>query len=99
MAKKEMIDDKSGKVKPIDRSSVSYTLGVLSIVFGILIPLAGFVIGVVGWIISGKQSDELSARAKKLNMIGVVISIIAFILGLIVAYYLNANLQSLLAPQ
>ncbi len=63
----------------------AYVLGIISIVVGIFlsISLAGFVLGIVGFVLAKRQKTELSKRAKKLNVIGIIISAVMYILNLI----------------
>jgi hypothetical protein len=83
-----MVKEKSEK---IDAGSAGYVLGILSIVFGILSPVAGLVIGVIGFNISKKQSGGLALRAKKLNKMGVGVSIIVLALTVAATFYLNGS--------
>ncbi len=69
-----------------DLSVVSYVLGVVSIVMAIFTPLAGIVFGIVGLFQSKKQKTKLSEKAKKLNIIGIILGIILFIVTIILAY-------------
>ncbi|MEK6842667.1 MAG: DUF4190 domain-containing protein [Nanoarchaeota archaeon] len=61
-----------------DFSEVSYILGIMSIIFSFFQPIAAFITGIVGFIYSKKQKTALSEKAKKLNIIGIVLSIIFF---------------------
>ena len=71
-------------VEKIDISSVSYVLGILSIVFAFVSPLAGLVLGIIGLIQSKKYK---LLRSKKLNLIGVILSIIFLVISLIALFY------------
>jgi len=54
----------------IDMKPVSYILGILSIVFAFFSPFAGLVLGIIGLI----QSNKLKLKkAKKLNIIGIIL--------------------------
>ena len=64
----------------IDLITVSYILGILSIVFAFFRADAGLVLGIIGLIQASKQK---STRAKKLNVIGIVLSAIFVIINLI----------------
>jgi len=70
---------------------VAYVLGIVSIVIAISTPVAGLVLGIIGLVYSKKQKTELSKKAKKLNIIGIVLSIILTIVSIIVAIYLSVN--------
>lgn len=52
---------------------VSYILGILSVVFAFFIPLAGLVLGLVGLF---QNKKEKSKASKKLNIIGIVLSVL-----------------------
>ena len=67
----------------IDLKPVSYAFGILSIVFAFFSPFAGLVLGIVGLI----QSNKLKfLKAKRLNILGIVLSVIFSILQIIVQY-------------
>ena len=69
----------------VNYDCAAYVLGVISIVVGIFISisLAGVVLGIVGLVLARRQKTELSKRAKKLNLIGVIVSILMYILNII----------------
>jgi predicted membrane protein len=78
-----------------DFSDVSYVLGILSIAFAFFQPVAALIIGIVGIVQSRKQKTPLSARAKKLSFIGIVLSIIFFIITVaLTAYFTLKGLKS-----
>ena len=64
----------------IDLASVAYVLGILSIVFAFFSPLAGLVLGIVGMVQSKRHGV---ARARKLNMIGIILSVIFIIISVL----------------
>lgn len=68
----------------INIESVAYILGILSIVFGFISPLAGLIIGIIGLNQSKKKNVK---EAKKLNTIGITISIIVLIIVIITFFY------------
>ena len=69
----------------IDFASVGYALGILSIIFAFTTTysLGGLVTGIVGLVQSNKAKSK---KAKKLNILGIVLSIIFFILSMVVIY-------------
>ena len=75
----------------LDAPTVSYILGILSIVFGILSPLAGLVLGIIGLRMSGKEKNAISKKAKKYSTIGIVISLILLVLAVTAAIYCFNN--------
>lgn len=69
-----------------DLSVVSYSLGIVSIVMAFFQPLAGLTFGIISLVQSKKQDTELSKRAKKLSKIGIILSIVLFIVSVVIAY-------------
>jgi|TARA_Y100000310_G_C20556826_1_gene750994 uncharacterized membrane protein len=67
--------------------TASYVLGIISIVLAFFTPLAGLILGIIGLRLSKKQKSELSKKAKKYNTIGIILSLIFFIITLIIAAY------------
>ena len=72
-----------------DMSEVSYIFGILSIVFAFFQPIAGLIMGIIGIFQSKKQKTHLSERAKKLSIIGIIISIIFFVITVGATTYLT----------
>jgi len=64
----------------IDLGSVSYVFGILSIVFAFFSPFAGLILGIIGLIQSNKLKLQ---KAKRLCVIGIVLSAIFSILQVI----------------
>jgi uncharacterized membrane protein len=77
MAKK--IAKKQVKKEKMNYEVPSFVLGIISIVFAFVSPLAGLVLGIVGLVQSKKQSTTMSMKAKKLNKIGIIIAAIVLI--------------------
>jgi len=65
-----------------DYSHISYVLGVVSIVISIFSPIVGLVLGIIGLRLSKKQISGISKKARKLNIWGIIISIVAFLIYL-----------------
>ena len=80
------------KVEPV----APYVFGVLSIVFAFFQPFAALIIGIIGLV----QSNRLKLqRAKKLNIIGIVLSIIFAALSLLlIQQFSQGGLGSSLFP-
>ena len=57
----------------IDMKSVSYVLGILSIVFAFFSPFAGLVFGIIGLVQSNKLKFQ---KGKRFNIIGIILSAI-----------------------
>ncbi|RLG16498.1 hypothetical protein DRN69_00710 [Candidatus Pacearchaeota archaeon] len=72
-----------------DFSDVSYTVGIISIVLAFFQPLAGLILGVIGFNHSKKQKTDLSKKAKKLNVIAIIISLILLVFYLTLSLYLK----------
>ena len=68
-------------------SEISYVFGVMSIVLAFFTPLAGLIFGILGIVQSQKQKTQLAERARKLSIIGIILSIVLFIVIVIMAYF------------
>ncbi len=68
----------------IDLPTVAYVLGILSIVMAFFSPVAGLILGIIGFVQSKKEKVE---KAKKLNTIGIVLSVIFIIISVIFLIY------------
>ena len=71
----------------IDLASVTYVLGILSIVFAFFSSWAGLVLGIIGLVQSKKQNVP---KAKLLNKIGIILSIILIVFQFVLVYALTA---------
>jgi len=71
-----------------DFSEMGYVLGILSVIFGILQPVFGFGLGIAGLILASGISSPLSKKAKKLSIIGIVVSIIVTLILILGSSYL-----------
>lgn len=64
--------------------TASLVLGILSIVFGMLIPLAAYILGGIGLSLAGKNKETHSTKAAKVCcIIGIVIGAIGHISNII----------------
>ena len=62
-------------------------LGILSIPCGIIIALAGWILGIIGIVVNVKKKDEMNTTAGLvLSIIGLVLSVLNSILGIIIYY-------------
>ncbi|MCY7217693.1 MULTISPECIES: DUF4190 domain-containing protein [Streptococcus] len=69
-----------------EKKKSSLVLGILSIVLGLLIPLVGLILGIIGLglVNSHQKETQLDYKTEKnLNIIGIVISIVNWIAGII----------------
>lgn len=77
-----------------DFSDISYVLGILSIVFAILLkPSFGLGFGITGLILIAKEKSELAKKSRKLNIIGIIISVV--LLAIIAFLFTNQVLGNL----
>lgn len=70
------------KKEQVNFPQTSYIFGIVSIVMAFFTPLLGLVFGIIGLVQSTKQKTEVSKLSKKLNIIGIVLSVIVFGIGL-----------------
>ena len=70
-------------VEKINFSQTSYILGVISLITAFFTPLLGLVIGVVGLIQSRRANNKVSKLARKLNIAGMIVSIVIFIITIV----------------
>lgn len=76
-------------------SKVSYVMGLASIVFAFLSPIAGLVLGILGLTTSKGENTELGKKTKKLSKIGITISVIILILFVVITIYAGLNMTNL----
>ena len=66
------------------KKKASLALGILSIVLGLPSPIVGLILGIIGLVmaISLQKEPELDYKKERtLNIVGIVISVLHFILG------------------
>jgi small-conductance mechanosensitive channel len=68
------------------RAIVGFTLGILGIIFAMISPFAGIVISIFGLIQSSKEKNELGKKAKRLNIIGIILGIIVLVITILLIY-------------
>ena len=74
----------------IDIATVTYVLGILSIVFAFVSPIAGLILGIIGFTQSKKHGVS---KVRKLNTIGIILSIVFLIISVIALIYsINSGL-------
>ena len=67
-----------------EKKKASFVLGILSIVLGLLSPIVGLVLGIIGLVLANSHQKESGLdykREKNLSILGIVISALHFILG------------------
>jgi uncharacterized membrane protein len=72
----------------IDLASISYMLGVISIVLAFFEPFAGLAFGIIGFIQARKAKSQ---KARRLNIIGIVLSAILIIISIVAFIYALNN--------
>jgi len=73
-----------------DTALISYIFGIISIVMAFMLPLSGIVFGIIGLVQSNKEKNELSKKARKYNLLGIILSSVLLILSLVINYYFSA---------
>jgi len=77
----------SKKSVKYEASLVAYLLGIVSVVLAFFQPVAAVVFGIIGLVQGKRQSAPLSKIAKKLNIIGIILGIVLFAIGIIITIY------------
>ena len=70
-----------------EKKKSSLVLGILSIIFGFFIPLVGLILGIIGQVLANSHQKEskLDYKTEKiLGIVGIVISVIVWILNVMV---------------
>ncbi len=70
-----------------EKKKSSLVLGILSIVLGLLFPIVGLVLGIIGLVLanSHQKESELDYKTEKIiAIVGIVVSVINWVLGLII---------------
>lgn len=83
------------------RDYSNYTIGILSIVLALISSwgIGGIVLGIIGLVRTKKGKGSLSGKAKVLNLIGLLIGIVVFILSLILVLVSGVDWTSLTNQQ
>ncbi len=69
---------------------VSFVLGIISIVLAFFNPLPAIVFGIIGLVESKDEKSQIAKKAKKLNILGIIIGSILF-LASVVLLAISAN--------
>ena len=67
----------------------SHILGILSIVLGLLSPIVGLILGIIGLVlaISYQKESQIAYKTEKiLNIIGIVVSVLNWILAIAIFF-------------
>jgi heme/copper-type cytochrome/quinol oxidase subunit 2 len=70
---------------------VAYILGIVSLVFAFISPVAGLIIGIIGFSHGKKEKTALAERGKKLSRLAIIISIIILAITIAVAVYTGVS--------
>ena len=74
-------------LKMKEKKKASLVLGILSIILGLLSPVVSLILGVTGLVLANSHQKESGLdykREKNLSILGIVISALHFILGVMV---------------
>jgi len=74
-----------------DFEHIAYILGIVSIVLAFFQPLAGFVFGVIGFNHVKNVKSPLAKMARKYNKLGIILSLVFFVLSIVMAFYLSGQ--------
>ena len=72
-----------------EKKKASLVLGILSIVLGLLSPIVGLILGIVGLVLanSHEKQSELNYKTERiLNIVGIVISVLNWIVAVAVFF-------------
>ncbi len=72
---------KKGDEKSKESSSPGFLLGVISVILAVFSPVGGIIMGIVGLVFSRKKVYPEAKSGRVLNVIGIVLGIIMFILN------------------
>jgi uncharacterized membrane protein len=72
----------------INLSEVGYILGIISIVLAFFEPFAGLVFGIIGFIQARKAKSQ---KARRLSIIGIVLSAILIVISIVAFIYALNN--------
>ena len=72
-----------------EKKKASLVLGILSIVLGLLSPIVGLILGIIGLVLGNSHQKEsgLDYKTEKiLNIIGLVVSVLNWILAIAIVF-------------
>ena len=75
--------------KKLELGSVSYTIGIMSIVFGVIsdFGLGGIILGILGLRLNRDTKNPYYAQARKLNKLGIIVGVVIFVISILSMYY------------
>ncbi len=78
---------------------LGWSLGLISLIFAIIQPVAGIIFSIVGFIVSynqvGKYNDDFSKTGKVLSIISFIVSLVVIILTVVIVKYFAAYFAGL----
>ncbi len=86
-----MVKKRVVKKEDLNFSLIAYILGIVAIVEAFISPIAGIVFAIIGITLAKKQKNDTSKKAHKLNMIGLILGIIFWILVMVSSFVMNGN--------
>lgn len=72
-----------------EKKKASLVLGILSIVLGLLSPIVGLILGIIGLVLANSHQNQsgLNYKTEKiLNIVGIVISVLNWVLALVMIF-------------
>ena len=84
MAKKKKSKESVLNLEDSQRNIISYILGIVSIVMAFLSPIVGVIFGIIGLTQGKGDKTKIYNRAKRLNIIGIILGVALFILTVVV---------------
>ncbi len=70
------------------RSHSGFIIGIVAIVLAIFNPIPGIILGIIGLVQSTKQKDIISKKAKKFNIIAIVLGVVIAVLSIVLASFI-----------
>ena len=67
------------------RSHSSYIIGIVAIVLSVFNPLPGVVLGIIGLVQSSRQKNDVSVKAKKYNIIAIILGLVFIAVSVILS--------------
>lgn len=71
------------KELPFSAGLVAYIIGIIAIVEAIVSPMAGIILAIIGLTFAKRESSGIAAKARKFNLIALIIGIVIFVAILI----------------
>jgi uncharacterized membrane protein len=81
-AVKKTVDKKTDINFPL----VAYILGIVSIVQAFISPISGIAFAIIGLVFSKNKKDSVSKNAYKLNLIGLIIGMVFFVIVILASF-------------